>query len=62
MNNQQIRQLIKRKHLFLWQVAEEIGICEMTLIRWLRTDLADDKKNKILNAVKSLVQKSNNRG
>ena len=34
MNNKELKKRIKDAHLYLWQVASKIGVCEMTLVRW----------------------------
>ena len=39
----------------LWAVAEEMGICEMTLSRWLRTELTTEKRERILAAIQTLT-------
>lgn len=54
MANQEIREEIKKSGLFKWQIAEQIGICEMSLIRWLRVELPEEKKNRIRKAIKEL--------
>lgn len=43
----------------LWAVAEELGICEMTLSRWLRTELAGSKREQVLTAIQKLTETRN---
>lgn len=54
MKNERIRAEIKKSRFFLWEVAQQMGICEMTLLRWLRFDLPPEKEEKILNAIAAL--------
>lgn len=55
MQNLQIRELIKSKRLFNYEVAFTIGIDESTLSRWLRTPLSAEREKKILTAVSELM-------
>ena len=56
MQNQDIKHEIKKNGFYLWQVAAKIGVCEMTLIRWLRVSLSDEKKTLIRAAIKELKE------
>ncbi len=49
-----LKQKIKDAGLYLWQVADEIGICEMTLIRWLRKEPTEEQKQRIFSAIERL--------
>ena len=37
-----------------WEVCERLGISEPTLTRWLRFELPEDKKRRILDAIAEL--------
>lgn len=39
----------------LWAVAKELGVCEMTLSRWLRTELTAEKRERVLTAIQTLT-------
>ena len=54
MNND-IKDIIKQKGIKQWQVAEKIGISERTLIVWLRSELNDDRRQKIEKAINALA-------
>ena len=54
MKNQEIREAIKRARVKHWQIAAELGIGESTLVRWLRFDLTEERKNLILSAVEKV--------
>ena len=38
----------------LWKIAEALSISEPTLTRWLRHELPEEKKQKILEAIKEI--------
>ena len=50
-NNQDIRKHAKNKGVFLYEVADFLGISEPTLTRWLRRTLASERKTVILKAI-----------
>lgn len=57
MKNQHVRKKIKQANLFQYQVAEEIGVNEVTFIRWLRKPLEPEKEHIILKAIETLSNK-----
>ena len=42
------------KELKYWMVAHKIGIDRSTFSHWLRFELPEDKKQKVLNAINEL--------
>lgn len=40
--------------MFQWQVADEVGVNEVTFIRWLRKPLPEEKKHAIIEAIQKL--------
>ncbi len=52
--NMDIRQRMVDAHVTQWQLAYEIGVCEMTLCRWLRTPLSDERRERINRAFTAL--------
>lgn len=58
MNND-IREKAKANGVFLYAVAAEMGISEPTLIRWLRFELPQEKKQRILSAIEQIKEKQN---
>ncbi|MGI5850366.1 MAG: hypothetical protein ACOX8Q_09965 [Christensenellales bacterium] len=55
MNAKEIRRQVRKSGLYLYQVADEIGISDPTITRWLRR-LDDEKVEKIKAAIDKLVQ------
>lgn len=54
MNNLEVRELIERKRVAYYEVANQLGINVSTLSRWLRDELPEDKKNQVIRAIKSI--------
>ena len=52
--NEHIRKAAKEAGLTLWMIAAEIGITEVTLVKWLRLPLPEDKEQRIMAAIKKL--------
>ena len=53
--NADIRTAIRESSLCQYQVAEKIGVSEFTFIRWMRNELSDERKQRILAAIKELA-------
>ena len=49
--NQELRDYAKAKGVPLHEAAKNLGVCEMTLLRWLRYPLPDEKKTAFIKAV-----------
>lgn len=52
--NKELRDTFKAAGLFHWQIADVIGVNEITLGRWLRKPLPPDKEQQILQAIEAL--------
>lgn len=57
MTNKEIRELMKKEKIYLWQVAEVLVIHETTLIKRFRTEMSDDHKNQVLTAIQDIKQR-----
>lgn len=49
--NMDVRGYAKEKGVYLYEVAEVLNISEPTLIRWLRTELSEDRKAAMIEAI-----------
>lgn len=49
--NLDVRNYAKQKGVYLYEVAEVLGISEPTIMRWLRTELTDERKAAIVEAI-----------
>lgn len=54
MNNKDIRNLLKEKSLYHWQLADYLGISEPTLTRKLRKELSQEEKEKIIKVINEM--------
>lgn len=51
MNNAEVRKAIFESNLKKYQIAEKIGINCYTLSRWLQTEMSDERKARVLQAI-----------
>ena len=56
MENRNIRRAIRESGHYQWEVAELLGISEGLFSRWLRRELPEEKKQKILQVVAKLKE------
>ena len=52
-----LRLLIRMKKIYIWKIAEKIGVSEMTIYRWLRTYNAEHH-DKIMKAIEEIENES----
>ena len=57
MSAKEIKWLIRTSGLYLYQVAEEIGISDPSITRWLRR-LDEEKTERIIKAIENLAQQN----
>lgn len=55
--NKDIRELLSKERIYQWEVAQELGMKAPNFTIMLRTELSDEKKIQILNAIKKIKQK-----
>lgn len=56
-NNLDIREEVKKAGLRYWQIAETLNIHENTLCRRLRKELSNQEKEKIRQAINTILQR-----
>ena len=54
MKNSELKQQLKREGIAYWQIAEVIGVSDMTIQRWLRSDRDNKNQPKIIAAFEQL--------
>lgn len=54
MKNLEIREALRKKRMYHWELAELLGITEFTLSRKLRCELPEEEKNKILKLIEGV--------
>lgn len=55
--NNEIRARAKEKGVFLWEVAEKIGIVDTSFSRKLRHELPDTEKQRIFKIIDNIAAK-----
>lgn len=61
MENLEIRRKLKETKVMQWQVADKLGVSEMTLVRKLRYELPEAEKQKIYSVIEEIATEKNNR-
>lgn len=51
MRNKDLREEFRIADVRQWEVADAIGISEMTFVKWLRKELSDEKKKLVREAI-----------
>lgn len=59
MSNKELKEEMRALKVPQWKIADMLGVCEMTLIRWFRHDLSDEKKSKIRAIIAELKEGDN---
>ena len=56
MANEKVKAFAKEKKVYLWRVAERMGIQDSALSRKLRNELHEEEKQKILAIIEALAK------
>lgn len=56
MCNKDLRDEMRIADVRQWEVAEAIGISEMTMVKWLRSELDDSKKALIREGISKVAR------
>ena len=51
MPNSNIKELLRKKRIYQWEIAAKLNVSEITFCRWLRQDLPEEKQLQILSAI-----------
>ena len=49
--NNEIREMAKTRNIPLWRIAQKLNISEVTLVRWLRVPLDENKEAEICKII-----------
>lgn len=52
--NQDVKRAIQQSGFYFYEVADQLGIHDCTLSKWLRHELSDEKKSVVLQAIREL--------
>ena len=56
MLNTDLRDAIRIANVRQWEVAEAIGISEMSMVKWLRRELPVDKKMRVQEGIRKVLE------
>ena len=56
--NQAVRKAARSAGVPLWMIAVRLGVCEQTLIRWLRVPLPTEKEREIMDTISELEKEA----
>lgn len=59
MTNEALRREAKEAGIYLWQVAEELGISSPTLSIWLRHELSPERMEEAMAAIRKIERRMN---
>lgn len=54
--NNDVREAAKKANVKHWEIAARLGVSEQTFVRWMRSPLASEKEDAILNAINELAR------
>ena len=54
MSNDEIKQLLKKENIYMWQIAKVLNIHETTFGKWFREPVSKECQMQILSAVESI--------
>ncbi len=55
--NEEIRAAARQKGVYLYEIADALGVSEPTFNRWLRKEMTEQKKIEVFAAIKSIIKK-----
>lgn len=59
MTSFELKNHIHQSGFVYWQIAEKVGVSEMTIIRWMRGKPTEEHARLIVNAVNELKEAAN---
>ena len=55
--NKEIRDIVEANRIKFCEIADQIGIADTTLCRWMRVEMKPDRKAKVEAAINEIVKK-----
>lgn len=56
MANKEIRERARIENIKFWRIAQALGIAASTFTVWIRTEMSDEKKKLVMNAIDEIIQ------
>lgn len=60
MCNTDLRNEMRIANVRQWEVADAVGVSEMTMVKWLRKELDDEKKALVRRGIAKVATKHSN--
>lgn len=57
--NEELRRKMKETGVTFWQIADVIGVCEMTISRRFRKELSENEKSEMNSIIDKLAAQKN---
>ncbi|MCM1224845.1 MAG: hypothetical protein NC548_61385 [Lachnospiraceae bacterium] len=54
MANEKLRAMMKQEQIFMWQIADKLGLNETTVIKKFRHELTEGQRNNVLSAIEEI--------
>lgn len=55
--NKEIRDIVETNRIKFCEIADQIGIADTTLCRWMRVEMKPDQRAKVEKAIKEITEK-----
>lgn len=55
MQNMAVRTALKKNNVKAWELAEELGIVDCTLSKWMRRELPEERQEQMIAAIKKIA-------
>ena len=55
--NAEVRNYARKKHVLMWEIAQEMGIAEQTLYRYFRTPFKQERKQQITESIDAVAKR-----
>ena len=55
--NKEIRDIVEANRIKFCEIADQIGIADTTLCRWMRVEMKPDQRAKVEKAIKEITKK-----
>ena len=54
--NDALKNAAREQRVYLWEIADRIGVSEPTLFRWLRHPLGEEREKLLFSAISKIVE------
>ena len=56
MPNDDIKSFMRKRGIHIYEVAQQLGIGEATIYRWLREPLTGNRRERVVNAIRTIAE------